>query len=211
MGRKEKWSIDDLKNGFERFFKERGHYPTAIEIDECTYLPSSRQFQRRFGGLTKFRALIGLTDTHFGKGKYRSNISNRVGKRGSEAEQKLEKILINHFGEAFVHIEKPINPQTRRIRYDFFIYAKDSVFAVDVFYSDTKRLTNINLDLKLNSYKNTSTPLFLVMANPDISQEELDNIAEHKPNKPVPGHIKLITLTNFLAIIDRIRPLEIKT
>ena len=210
MRRKEPWAREELKLAFEKFYKERGHYPTAIEVDECNYLPSARQFQRRFGGLTKFRALIGLTDTHFGKGKYRSHISNRVGKRGSEAEQKLEKILINHFGEAFVHIEKPISPQTRCIRYDFFVYAKNSVFAVDVFYSDTKRLTKINLDLKLNSYKNTSTLLFLVMANPNIFQEELDSIISHKPNKPVPSHIKLITLTNFLDIISRMRPLEIE-
>lgn len=210
MGRKETWAKEELKLAFEKFYKERGHYPTAIEVDECKYLPSARQFQRRFGGLTKFRALIGLTDIHFGIGKYRSRIGNRVGKRGSEAEQELEKILIGRFGEAFVHIEKPINPQIRRIRYDFFIYAKNFIFAVDIFYSDTKRLTKINLDLKLDSYIKTFTPLFLVMANPDITQEDLDDIVKHKPNKPLPSHIKLLTLNNFLALIEQFQALEIK-
>jgi hypothetical protein len=51
--RKGTYSIEELRNGFEHFYQENGHYPTAPEIDRCKYLPSARQIQRNFGGLPK--------------------------------------------------------------------------------------------------------------------------------------------------------------
>jgi hypothetical protein len=47
-----KWNNENIKAGFDRFITENGRLPTAYEIDDCSYLPSARQIQRRFGGLS---------------------------------------------------------------------------------------------------------------------------------------------------------------
>jgi hypothetical protein len=210
MSKKEVWTMDALKSGFEKFHQEHGHYPTCDEVDNCDYLPSARQFQRRFNGLTKFREIIGLSDVHLGKGAFRSAISSKIGQRGSDAERKLEKILINHFGEPFVHIEKPINPQLRRIRYDFFIFAKNYKFGVDVFCSDTKKNIMKNLDIKIDSYRSTSFPLYLVIGDPNIPQAILDDVVISKTIKPLPNNLILVSWDKFLKKIEEIKPLEIK-
>jgi len=157
----------------------------------------------------ELRRLIGLSDLHLGKGKFRSAISYRVCKRGTESEENLERELIDYFGEPFVHIEKPIGQGHRRIRYDFFIYAKNYKFAVDIFWSETRQNIMKNLDSKINSYQYASETLYLVMANPNISQEALDEITKSKRIKPIPKNAKLITLNNFLRTLKDIEPLKI--
>ena len=99
----EAWTIESIKSGFERFRIEHGRLPTAPEIDTLDYLPSSRQIQRKFGGLEKLRTLLGYADTHFGKGIFRTQIANRIGIKGRQVELMLEKILRKKFGEVFVH------------------------------------------------------------------------------------------------------------
>ena len=70
----EHWTLEKIREGFERFRVEHGRLPIAPEIDKLDYLPSSRQIQRKFGGLEKLRADLGYEDTHFGRGTYRSEI-----------------------------------------------------------------------------------------------------------------------------------------
>lgn len=61
-----KWSLEIIRDGFERFKNEHGHYPKAPDdIDTCSYLPSRRQIQRIFGGLPQLRILLGLEDISF--------------------------------------------------------------------------------------------------------------------------------------------------
>jgi len=93
------WTSNKIKDGFERFIKENGRLPLAPEIDLLDYLPSSRQIQKKFGGLEKLRHQLGYKDTHFGKGAYRSAIATRVNHRGRNEELSLEKVLREIFGE----------------------------------------------------------------------------------------------------------------
>ncbi|MDD4819113.1 MAG: hypothetical protein PHH27_02975, partial [Candidatus Colwellbacteria bacterium] len=118
-----RYSIEEIKEGFERFKVINGRLPIAPEIDKIDYLPSSRQIQRRFGGLENLRKTLGYTDTNFGKGLFRSEITNRVNKRGRESEKTLEKILKDKFGEVFVHTEKIFDDSKNRV--DFYIYCPD--------------------------------------------------------------------------------------
>ena len=46
-------TLKSVKNGFEKYYSLNGRYPTALEIDRCEYLPSSRQIQRNWGGVKK--------------------------------------------------------------------------------------------------------------------------------------------------------------
>ncbi|MGD0855520.1 MAG: hypothetical protein ABSA18_06910 [Dehalococcoidia bacterium] len=72
MARKTKyqeiWTWSVLKEGFERFFTENGHYPSALEIDSCPYLCTSRQIQRKFGGLPKLKMSFGIQESNYSVG-----------------------------------------------------------------------------------------------------------------------------------------------
>lgn len=57
-----KWDKEKIKEGFENFYKENGRLPTAPEVDNLDYLPSSRTIQRSFGGLQKIRKDLGYED-----------------------------------------------------------------------------------------------------------------------------------------------------
>lgn len=206
---KGRYSLEEIKDGFEKFKNEFGRYPAAIEMDDCSYLPSARQIQRRFGGLPSLKKDLGIEDIHYGRGKFRSEICISRNKIGFKAERDLEKILVARFGEPFVHIERPISRDGKK-RFDFFIYAKNAKFGIDVFYSETRRNTQININSKLDSYKDIDSNLiYFVMANKSIDQKMLDGIKEAKPNKPLPDNIKLVALDNFLEIISNIEPILI--
>lgn len=200
------YSIKEIQQGFERFNRQNGHYPSADEIDACNYLPAVRQIQRRFGGLSDLKKSLGIIDMHYGKGKFRTKIAVECCRVGFVAERELEKILVGYFGEPFVHIERPIS-QNNRKRYDFFVYAKDIKFGVDIFYSNTKRHIQVNINSKLNNYLDVKDSIYFVMANKLIDQSVLDQIAKSKPNKPMPNNIRLLTIDNFVNAIQEFKPI----
>ena len=96
-------SIDAIESGLQRFYMEHGHFPKAEEIDECPYLCTSRQIQRRHGGLRKLRATLGLDIVDYGKGESRVDISKRVHKLSVETENLVKKFLVGTYGEICVH------------------------------------------------------------------------------------------------------------
>src|SRR3989344_7515528 len=114
------WTAQKIKDGFDRFIKERGRLPKSIEINEVDYLPNRKFIERNFGGLEKLRRELGYTDVHFGKGKFRSEIAYKVNASGRKIELALEKLLKNKFGEVFVHTEKIFDNTKNRV--DFYIY-----------------------------------------------------------------------------------------
>jgi len=200
-----RYTIEQIKDSFEKYYRENGHYPSAPEVDMCIYLPSTRQIQRRFGGIPKLRKILGINDTHLGAGEFRVTIAKRSNERGFKAERDLEIILIKHFGKPFVHIERPLDGQGKS-RFDFYVFALGIEFGVDIFCSDTDRNIQNNINSKLNIYRNISVPIFLVLGNESITQELLDNIVMRKQIKPLPSNMKLLTLENFIIYIKKMSP-----
>lgn len=135
--KKKIWSLEKIRVGFEEFFKEFGRYPTALEIDKFRLLPSARQIQRRFNGLKSLRKSFKLPISDYGSGEARRKIARVVNARGREKEYAFRTILVSHFGEMFVHGQKPFNNYKSRV--DFFVYAKNYRFGVDVFFPSSKR------------------------------------------------------------------------
>ena len=193
------WSTEKIKEGFERFKIENGRLPTAPEIDSLDYLPSSRQIQRKFGGLEKLRGLLGYQDTHFGKGAYRSSIANRSGIRGRDTELALEKILREKFVEVFVHTERIFDDSKNRV--DFYVYSPDGNFGIDVFYTGTMRDLQKNINLKIDKYLKFPGKLFLVVGNESFDQSELDRYTLLK-KKALPQNTSIINLENLNTIIN---------
>ena len=129
------WTTEKIKAGFDRFIKEKGRPPKSVEIDELDYLPNRKFIERNFGGLEKLRGELGYQDTHFGKGKFRSEIAYRVNASGRKIELALEKLLKNKFGEVFVHTEKIFDNTKNRV--DFYVYSPSGNMGIDVFGTDT--------------------------------------------------------------------------
>ena len=129
------WTLEKIKDCFDKFLKENGRIPTAPEIDKIDCSPSSRTIQRSFGGLEKLRKEFGYSDLHFNKGHRRSTAVKEFNKRGRNIEIELEKELKNIFHEVFVHTEKIFDDS--KVRVDFYVYNKTNNFGVDVFYTDT--------------------------------------------------------------------------
>ena len=144
------WTVNKIQEGFERFIKENGRLPKSLEVDEVDYLPTRKLIERNFGGLEKLRRELGYSDTHFGKGKFRSEIAYRANISGREIELDLEKLLKNKFGEVFVHTEKIFDNTKNRV--DFYIYSPSGNFGIDVFGTNTISSLQSNINLKLNKY-----------------------------------------------------------
>lgn len=193
------WTVQKIKEGFERFEREYGRLPTAPEIDRLKYFPSSRQIQRKFGGLEKLREALGYKDTNFGRGDYRSKITLRVNKKGREIELKLEKILRNRFNEVFVHTERVFDNSKNRV--DFYIYSPDGNFGIDVFYTDTIHDLQNNINLKIDKYLKFPNQLYIVVANPNFAQEDLDKYSKEK-RKPLPANIAVFTMKTLLGLVS---------
>ena len=195
---KEIWTEEKIKVGFMRFYNEHDRLPRSHEIDSVDYLPSSRLIQKKFDGLEKLRAKLGFTDTHFGKGDFRSVIAHKVNIMGYNYERELEQLLYTQFGEVFVHSEKMLG--TSKGRVDFFVYSPNGNFAIDIFYSGTMRTLQSNVNIKVNKYSKLTEKIYLVSANNEINQDSLDSYVRTKTNT-LPLNIQLITYSNFVKLI----------
>jgi hypothetical protein len=196
------WTVEKIMEGFKKFELEFGRLPTAPEIDKLSYLPSSRQIQRKFGGLEKLREVLGYKDTNFGRGDYRTKIALRVNKKGRESEIELEKLLRNKFGEVFVHTERIFDDSKNRV--DFYVYSPDGNFGIDVFYTGTIQDLQKNINLKIDKYLKFPSQLYLVVANPDFIQERL-NIYSKNKRKVLPANTTILTMKTLLDLIKNKR------
>ncbi len=199
---REEWTTEKIKEGFERFFHEHSRLPIAPEIDRLDYLPSSRQIQRKFGGLEKLRTILGYKDTNFGRGTFRSNIASRANKKGRAVEIELEKVLHEKFHEVFVHTERIFDDSKNRV--DFYVYSPDGNFGIDIFYTETMRDLQKNINIKIDKYQKFPHQLFLVVGNENFGQKELDERMSSK-RKALPQSTTTITLKTLFEIIKNKR------
>jgi hypothetical protein len=209
--RKEEWTLEKLATGFQKFHEEHGHYPTALEIDAYAHLPSSRQIQRRFaGGLPALRKQLKLTGPEdFTKGAYSSERARTIGKRAHVLEKTIYAFLIERFGVPFVHREYFFTDD-RRTRTDFFIYAKNGNFSVDIFYpKDEKNLIGC-LNSKMQTYGSEimlQYPVIFLMMNDQISGETIAKILENKTKKLRPCQ-QVMTYAEFRKFCERKTPMS---
>jgi hypothetical protein len=201
------WPLEQIKDGFDRFIKEHGRLPTAYEVDDTPYLPSSRQIQRRFGGLNKLRQELGYGDIHFGKGEHRGDRSRSTGLRGSAAEDELEKLLVARFGELFVQSEKRFGNNRNRI--DFVIYAKDALIGIDVFATDEKRTIVKNVAIKIPKYKSfpADVPLYFVVWSEQISDVEIESAVANMSSMALLPNLMVTGVADLMKNLSTYTPL----
>lgn len=202
------WSKEKIKVGFERFLLENGRLPTASEVDEYEYLPTARSIQRSFGGLVKLREELGYDEHHFGKGEYRVSIAKRVGKRGFDAEDHLEKILVLQFGEIYVHVQKGYG--SGRSRFDFVVYARGHTIGIDVFSSDSRQNIQKNIHLKLKKYADAPSDVekfFVVYPEGDIA-DSMELITGNMASLTATS-VKVLFIDEFVKYLEGLEPLVI--
>jgi hypothetical protein len=186
---KQLWTEKRIKVGFEKFIDCNGKIPTASEVDAFEHLPSSRYIQKRFGGLEALRTELGYTDIHLGKGDFRSRIAMEAGARGRQIEDDFEIELHSIFTGECVQSEKTFSGKKR---VDFYIKTPKGAFGIDIFYAQTMRTLQSSVNIKMKKYQEFTEPLYLTVANPAITQAQLDNYLVNKKN-PLPDSIHLMS------------------
>lgn len=211
--------MENIKQGLERFHYEHGRYPTAEEIDAYPHLPSSRQIQRAFGGLLALRKQLGLEITNYAQGMVRSEQASLINARGSEAERRIESRLISHFGEYFVHAEKPLykyftesdfDKSIGKRRADFLIYHREGVFCVDVFVARNIHTLKRIINIKERTYSGLSIEIFFVNGGLTHSSANQDIIRFiNNKHRKLENNMHILNEKDFLSHILMIKPLTI--
>ena len=160
------WDLIKIRTGFQEFRKIHGRFPYALEIDDYPLLPSSRQIQRKFGGLKELRKLLGFSENELdhSKGETRSNLAKMIGRRGKDFEKEVYELLVNKFNEIYVHQQKPFNNYASRI--DFFVYAKNHKFGIDVFYPENIHNLVGCVNIKERTYSKSGFDVIFLSINP---------------------------------------------
>lgn len=197
MSDKITWTLDKIKAGFDRFFELYQRYPTSYDVDNFDFLPSSRQIQRKYGGLPNLRKMLQLEVENYTKGQSRSDKVSEINKRGRQYENIVFNLLKGYFNEVFIHVEKPTSKLApiydSKDRYNFYVYAKPSNFAIDVFEaSNTRGLINI-VNIKEKKYNKISTneKLYLIYFSENIDKIKLNNWLGNRRNKLLNKYILL--------------------
>lgn len=209
---KKPWSLEELAAGLQSFYQKHQHYPTATEIDTYPYLPSSRQIERRFGGLVSLRRQLKLkSQFDLREGSHRSNKAREINQRANLLEQEVYLFLIKVFGREFVHREYFFSDD-RRTRADFFVYDTDGGFCVDVFYPSNRRNLSGCLNSKLNKYQSERMkeyPVIFLQMNKEIDQETLGGLVKNK--KKILGNTQsLMGWVDFTNFCSQRTPLKVK-
>lgn len=178
------WKLVEVQKQIRKFHSDNGRLPTVHDIDLSDQFPSVRTIQRKWGGLEKVKSDMGYVDVSYSKGKLRGVIASRIGRAGEEFETKIEDLLVNYFGEVFVHVEKKfrsITEDKRPLRVDFFVYNQTNNFAVDTFHTGSYKDLMKNVNIKFKKYSNLAPiPVYFVVMGSNFKQKNITNLLERK-------------------------------
>lgn len=210
-GKQEKWTLESLKEGLDRYYKMHGRYPISREVDEFEFLPTSRSIQRKFGGLMEIRKQLGLNIADFRSGEYSSKRAHKINKRAHKIEKEVYSYLVGIFGVEFVHREYFFTDD-KRTRTDFFIYHKGGNFSVDVFFAEDRHNLIGCLNSKMRTYgedKMIQYPVIFLQMNDSILPEQIAEILKRKKKK-LPSYQRVVCIDEFKDFCDTKVPLKVK-
>jgi len=195
-----KTTLENLKAGFEKFNEENGHYPSSKEIGRYKYLPAVKLIDRRFGGLRKFRELLGIEITDQRTGDTRSNVARKINEAAYYSECKMGRLLVEKFGKMYVHVQAPITTTSNK-RSDFLIYHKTGKFFVDIFCPADRFSFFGCVNFKMKKYiVNAKDTIYLVNTN-----KHIDCDVSSKKNM-IPDNQRVVSLKDFEHIISQFEP-----
>lgn len=194
MGNQDAWSRDDVVDGIKKFLEENKRFPKAVEFKSCPYLPTVRSIQRTFGGLIHLKKELGVTENYH-SGEYRSAIAKKINLRGQDDERRLGTELENIFGEVCVHYQGLAG--SKKERFDFVVFHTKGRFGVDTFFPSDVINLGIIVGNKQKKYLLFSGPIFFVVMNEEITEDQILQILEKKDNQ-LRENISVLTHREFL-------------
>lgn len=200
------WTIEKIKEAIDRFYEANGRYPVADDFEDCDYLPSARQIQRRFGGLPSLRKALGHSTSDFSRGDNRTAVAKNINSRAQHSEKEMEQFLISFFGKHFVHEQKLYGEGKNR--FDFYVYAKGAEFGIDVFFARDLRTYKRIINIKEKKYNKTPVDVYLVNVSPAIIGRTDLNLLESNKKSKLPHNIKLVTYDEFVKHVRTLTPLR---
>jgi hypothetical protein len=93
---------------------------------------------------------------------------------------------------------------TSKNRLDFYVYSPNGNFGVDVFYPNTIKTLQSNVNIKMSKYEGFKENLYFVVANSEIDQESLIAFIQKK-KKPLTPNTTLISLDAFMNMIRNMK------
>lgn len=197
------WDIATIKAGIDEFIAKNGRMPTANDFSLPNKLPSARQVQRMFGGLEKLRKELGYKEQNFTKGRLRKRIAIEANVRGLEAEDAFEPILIEKFGEPYVHVQKRYYKGSKN-RYDFLVYAKNRAFGIDIFTTSRSSYIVNNIRHKIVRYKNAPKELsiYFVLIGNNYTTDELARATNSIAEMSAHPNMSVLTENDFLYLLE---------
>ncbi len=193
--KKDLWTIELVKERILKYFKEHAVYPTATDFDECDYLPSSRQMQRKFGGLVTLRTILKIPDqTDYTTGLHSTQRAQLINERSHKIEHEVFTYLVQNFSRESVHREYFFTDDNR-VRLDFYIFCKKGNFAIDVFYPKSQKNMIGCINSKIRTYSNSGIikfPLLFIVMNEEISEEVIAKYISNRKS-PLPKHIEVLS------------------
>ncbi len=205
--RKTHWTIEKITEGFERFRKNHNRYPSSYEIDQCTYLPSSRHIQRLYKeGIPGIRKLIdkNTTEANLTHGKYSSKRAQLIINRGAKVREELYRYLIERFKKEHVFREH-FFVDDRRNRVDFYIECENGNFCVDTIYPENTRTLTGCINGKLKTYRYFEMlpyKLIFVVMNDSIQEGDIEKMIKNKKRR-IPEKQDVMTKGNFLKYCEK--------
>lgn len=202
MANKTVWTKENIAYGLLRFIEEHGHEPTTLEIDACPYLPTSRQIQRKHGGVRAFRETLGLMRDH-SVGVKSSERGHQAYVRNLANEKEVLTQLRAKYGFTNVHFHYPLCDDGRT-RADFAIFDDEDVYVIDVFEAVTMSSFVGCVNSKVRKHAQTQfsfiSPyvphVIIVSLSKDISQKAIDAYISRRKN-PLPADITLMAHDTF--------------
>lgn len=190
-----RYTKEEVLKGIITLKEELGHEPNAFEIDKCAYLPTSRQLQRRFGGLQAIRKELGFDSTNHTHGEVRQKTASVAQARASKYEYSIINKLFtkHHDSESFTttvirHFAYqqwlPDEGHYINIASDVGIIdrVKKHVILIDFFYPQDIHSFNGCVNSKARkleehpvSLYNCTYEVLFVCVNPEISQGTIDS------------------------------------
>ncbi|MFT5179480.1 MAG: hypothetical protein ACI9GH_000006 [Candidatus Paceibacteria bacterium] len=210
MPKKPTWDLKKIKKGLTSFYKVNKRYPTSVEFDKHEDLPSSRQIQRRFGGLVNLRKELKLTGQHnLAEGSYSSKRASDIYLRKQNYVKKIYKLLEANFEPRSIHRNFSFTDD-HRAKSDFFISYKKKHFSVDVFYANDKGSLLGCLNSKLRKYDlkmMNEFPVIFLQINEDTSQDEMNILLKNK-KKGLTKNQFLMDVSSFKEFCKKMKAKE---
>lgn len=204
------WTLENVLAGFRKFLEDNKRWPTIYEIDATPYLPSIRTLQRSFGGIKQVRRTLGVdeVDIDLTRGERRSRAAAGMIKRGWGFEKEVFEYLLDKFHEPYVHNQARVYLGSEVfVVLDFVVYHDKGKFAVDVFFPHSRKQNfSTNINAKYRAYKDFPFTVYLVIGNPDITEEEI----AHNTSRAITlrnKNAKLLSYKAFKEVVGKLEPL----